>query len=288
MIDTKEINISNKKIIPVILSGGSGSRLWPLSRECHPKQYLYLDQNKYSLLQNTILRLFGINNLEDPVIICNEEHRFIVAEQLRELDIKPKSIILEPIGKNTAPAISLAALSILKRNYDPFLLILSADHHIKDAQGFQETIQKGLYFAENENLVTFGIIPTSPETGYGYIEANKELNDNNFASSIKRFIEKPDKETAEKFLRNKCFSWNSGIFLFKASTIIRELKKYHPQILDICKKSIIEKDEVFNFQRIKKSVFINCPSIPIDVAIMEKTKRGIVLSLDVGWSDIGN
>ena len=288
MIKIKEIEILNKKIIPVILSGGSGSRLWPLSRECHPKQYLYIDQNKYSLLQNTILRLIGIENLENPIIICNEEQRFVVAEQMRELDINPKSIILEPIGRNTAPAICLAALSIFKNNYDPFLLILSADHHIQDSQRFQDTIKKSLYFADNDNLVTFGTIPTSPETGYGYIEATQELTVDNFASKIKSFREKPDKESAEKFIKNKCFSWNSGIFLFKASVILKELKKYHPQIIDICKKSIIGNDEVFNFQRINESEFRDCPSIPIDVAVMERTKRGVVISLNVGWSDIGN
>ncbi len=289
MLGTNDCEKLIEPIIPVILSGGSGSRLWPLSRECHPKQYLYFDQkSKYSLLQNTYIRLIGIENIDSPIIVCNEDQRFLVAEQLRELNIIPKSIILEPIGRNTAPAITLAALSALKGSNDPFLLILSSDHLIKDSAQFREIIKKGISYASAKKLVTFGTIPNRPDTGYGYIESNKEISNDNIAGSIKRFIEKPNKKLAEQFVKNKCFSWNSGIFLFKASTIIDEINKYQPKILEACRKSIIECDQVFNFQRINKEEFKKCPDLPIDIAVMEKTNHGIVLSLNVGWSDIGD
>ncbi len=278
----------NKTIIPVILSGGKGSRLWPLSRECHPKQYLFInDKSKHSLLQSTYFRLIGIEGLDSPLVICNEEQRFIVAEQLRKIEINPKSIILEPIGRNTAPAIALAALYALREGIDPVLLVLSSDHYIKDNKKFRTTINKGYEFANKGRLVTFGIIPTRPETGYGYIEAKDDLGEND-SSEIKKFIEKPNKSLAKKLIENKCFTWNSGIFLFKASIIINEIKKYKPEIIEICKNSVHVNDKIFNFIRIDKTIFEKCPNIPIDIAVMEKTKLGTVLPLDAGWSDIGN
>ena len=277
------------KIIPIILSGGKGSRLWPLSRECFPKQYLNLDENSnLTLLQNTYKRLIGIKNLENPIIICNEEQRFIVAEQMRSIKANTKDIILEPIGRNTAPAIALAALHATKNNNDPNLLVLSADHIIKKANLFRETIDRGISLSEKGNLVTFGVVPNRPETEFGYIEAFDELSKNNKSSKIKRFIEKPSLDTAKKFIENKCFTWNSGIFLFKASVILRELKKYHPELVDYCYQSLEKSTKDLDFIRIDENTFEKCQNISLDVAVMEKTNLGTVIPLNVGWSDIGN
>ncbi len=277
------------KLVPVILSGGSGTRLWPLSRACFPKQYLKLSHNsKYSLLQNTILRLQGINNLQDPLIICNEDQRFIVAEQMRELDVKPHSILLEPIGRNTAPAIALGALTALDKFQDSILLVLSADHEIKNTDSFKKAITDGVKYASLGKLVTFGIVPNSPETGYGYIEAFEELTVEKNFSEIKSFIEKPTREVAENLIQDKRYTWNSGIFMFKASSIIKELSKYEPNIVNLCRKSLDNKTKDLNFQRINKEYFELCSNIAIDIAVMERTKLGAVISLDAGWSDIGN
>ncbi len=280
---------SKPKIIPIILSGGSGTRLWPLSRECYPKQYINLDEyNKLTLLQNTFSRLQGLENLNEPIIICNEEQRFIVAEQMREINTKPHAILLEPLGRNTAPAITLSSLIASKESQDPLLLILSADHSIKENEKFRETLAEGYSFAEEGRIVTFGVKPSKPETGYGYIESYDELTDYKISSNIKRFIEKPDKKNAEKFFKNKKFLWNSGIFLSKASTILNELKRYQPKIFDLCKKSLDQSKDDLDFVRIKSDIFKKCPSLPIDIAVMEKTNLGTVISLDVGWSDVGS
>ena len=287
-----ENNSSNSyTIIPIILSGGSGSRLWPLSRKCLPKQYLQIDdENDNTLLQNTFLRIKDLENISNPLIICNEEQRFIVAEQMREIDVKPNSILLEPCGRNTAPAIALAALQTNKSNDDPFLLILSADHQIKDKDEFKRKIKEGIIIANEGRIVTFGIIPDKPETGYGYIETERKVTKKNCSSKIKKFIEKPNIEVAKKLIKDKKYLWNSGIFLFKASTILNELKKYQPEIINLCEKSLNNKNEErdLNFKRLDENHFKKCPNISIDLAIMEKTNLGSVLALDVGWSDIGN
>ena len=289
MQEKRDNDNSIPPLLPVILSGGSGTRLWPLSRECFPKQYLSLDEkSNFSLLQNTYLRLVGIQGLENPLIICNEEQRFLVAEQMREIDVSPNSIILEPIGRNTAPAIALSALYAKEVYKDINLLILSADHLINDSKSFHESIKKGIFYSNKDDLVTFGVVPNSPETGYGYIEAKDELSKENISSKIVKFIEKPNKELAEILIKDKKYTWNSGIFLFKASTILEELKKYQPEIIESCKSVFLEMDNDFDFQRINKGKFATCPNTSIDVAIMEKTNRGRVLSLDAGWSDVGN
>ena len=282
-------NLRNK-LIPVILSGGKGSRLWPLSRECLPKQYINIEQKSdRTLLQNTLLRLEGIKNISNPIIICNEDHRFIVAEQVRSINIKPDQILLEPFGKSTAPAVALASLSTNNANdNDPHLLILSSDHEIRDYEAFQKIINEGLIHSSKGKIVTFGITPTYPETGYGYIESFTSLSEENKSSDIKRFIEKPSLGNAEEFIKNNNFLWNSGIFLFKASTFLDELKKYEPQIFDICKSCLKEKQFDMDFIRIKKDIFKKCPNIPIDKAIMEKTKLGTVLNLNSDWIDIGS
>ena len=289
MSECEENLFPNKKVIPVIISGGIGSRLWPLSRTSYPKQYLNLENNnKNTLLQNTYLRLQGLKNLDPPIVVCNEEHRFIVAEQMRMININPKAILLEPFCRNTAPAIALAAISLHKEEDDPILLILPADHQIKNHNKFRNCIQNGLKFAQNGRLVTFGVKPTFPETGYGYIESENELTDKNNSSSIKRFIEKPNQATANNLFENNQYTWNSGIFLFKASTIIEELNKYESRIIDICKKSFHESKKDLNFHRINKEVFQDCPKISIDNAVMEKTKIGTVLNLNAGWNDLGS
>ncbi len=276
-------------ILPVILSGGSGTRLWPLSRASLPKQYLKIDEKEeFTLLQKTLTRLKGIKNLENPIIICNEEQRFIVAEQMRELDIKPKSILLEQIGRNTAPAIALAAIKATNNGEDPLLLILSADHEVKDSKKFIKTIKEGINVAREGRLVTFGVKPKTPETGYGYIESNEKLSEKIPFSSIKKFIEKPNKDTASRLIKDSHFTWNSGIFLFKASTIISELSRFQPEIIKLCKESLKNDNHDLIFQRIDINFFKACPDISIDTAVMEKTNLGTVFLLNAGWSDIGS
>ena len=277
-------------LLPLILCGGNGSRLWPLSRESYPKQYLSLiDDSSKTLLQQTLERLRGIPNQEDPIFICNEDHRFIVAEQLRTIKVKPKKIILEPFARNTAPAIALAALKAIENGSDPILFVLASDHLIKDNQQFIKCIKAAMDFAENGNMVTFGIVPTSPEVGYGYIESVEPLEIDSFiASPISKFIEKPDFEKAKNLVKDPRFTWNSGMFLFKASVFLKELEKYSPKVIKSCKKALKENCLDMDFQRIDKEAFKNCPNLSIDVAVMEKTKLGVVLPLNVGWSDIGS
>tara|TARA_B100000989_G_C19529814_1_gene468956 strand:- start:2411 stop:3856 length:1446 start_codon:yes stop_codon:yes gene_type:complete len=283
-----EERIKTNKIIPVILSGGSGTRLWPLSRSSLPKQYLNLDsRSENSLLQNTFLRLRGIKNISDPIIICNEEQRFIVAEQFRSISVIPSTILLEPFGRNTAPAIALAALNCIKKDFDPILLVLSSDHKIKNKINFHQSIHEGIIFAQKGNLVTLGVKPNSPNTGFGYIESIDEISNTLTHSKINKFIEKPNLEKAKFFLKDSHFTWNSGIFLFRASSILNELNKYQPDLIDNCKKSLSLSSKDFEFQRVEKDIFVNCPNISIDKAVMEKTELGQVIFLDAGWSDLG-
>ena len=279
----------NLTIIPIILSGGVGTRLWPLSRTHFPKQYLKIYENdEYSLLQKTVKRLDNLSISDDPIIICNEEQRFIVAEQMRQIGVEPKKILLEPLGRNTAPAIALAALKAHDQGNDPLLLILSADHEIRDNKKFIDAIKIGIHPASNGNLVTFGVKPNKPETGFGYIESIKILSDGAKDSRIKRFLEKPKREIAEELIKDEHYSWNSGIFLFKTSAIINEFLRYEPKIVKLCQDSLKENSKDLNFQRININSFKLCPNISIDKAIMEKTSLGSVVLLDAGWSDIGS
>ena len=276
-------------IVPLILCGGSGTRLWPLSRESYPKQFLSLKKDdEFTLLQKTIKRILSLKNLKKPILVCNEEHRFIVAEQMREINIDDFIILLEPFGRNTAPAITLAALKSLELEEDPTLLVLSSDHEIKNIQKFLTIVDMGLKFAEMNKLVTFGVIPRSPETGYGYIKATKPFGDKLEGFNIESFIEKPDKETAQMFIKDNRFTWNSGMFMFKAKEIIKEINKFSPEILLSCKNSISKSILDLDFQRLDKVSFEKCPDISIDIAVMEKTSRGIVIPLDVGWNDVGS
>ena len=276
------------KLLPVILAGGSGTRLWPLSRESFPKQFISLSENtKLSQFQSTIKRIQNLGKILDPLIICNEDHRFIVAEQCRLMNVKPSSIILEPLGRNTAPAIIIAALNSLDNNEDPILIVLAADHEIKNEKTFLKSIKLGEKYALDKKLVTFGIIPDRPETGFGYIKSSSQNNLENQPSKIERFIEKPKIELAKKLLRDGRYTWNSGMFIFRASTIIKEIKKFEPELLDICKKSISKSSRDLDFLRIDKNLFSKCKNISIDNAVMERTELGIVIPLDAEWSDLG-
>ncbi|MDY0360176.1 MAG: mannose-1-phosphate guanylyltransferase/mannose-6-phosphate isomerase [Desulforegulaceae bacterium] len=272
-------------LIPVILAGGSGTRLWPLSRRLYPKQLIELTSDK-TMLQETILRLENIENLSDPIIICNEEHRFMVAEQLRQINIKNPSIILEPVAKNTAPAIAAAAIKSLELDSDPTLIVLPADHYIGDMKNFKKSIKTGYEAAENDLVITFGIVPSSPETGYGYIKKGNQVSEK--VSMVEKFVEKPDLETAKKYLESGKYFWNSGMFIFKAKTIIQEFEKNSPEILK-CSKKAVEKSSVdLDFMRLDRESFSLSPEDSIDYAIMEKTKRAAVIPISCKWNDLGS
>ena len=279
----------NITLQPVILSGGSGTRLWPLSRESYPKQYLKLDSSSnLSFIQKTQQRLIGLKNVENPIIICNEIQRFIVAEQMREINVKPKEIILEPEGKNTAPAIAIAALRALQENKEIILIILSSDHEIKNPESFRKTIELGIKNLDDEVLLTFGVKPTRAETGYGYIETIKNESSTVKPLPIIKFIEKPNSENAEQLIKKGTYLWNSGIFLFKARAIIKELRKFEPELISSCESSLINSKFDLDFLRLEENFFRNCPNISIDIAVMEKTRKSKVIPLDAGWNDIGN
>ncbi|MBU8909637.1 MAG: mannose-1-phosphate guanylyltransferase/mannose-6-phosphate isomerase [Desulfobacterales bacterium] len=274
-------------IIPVILAGGSGTRLWPLSRQLYPKQLIDI-YNKHTLLQNTILRLEGLESLASPVVVCNEEHRFMTAEQLRKIKVDPHAIILEPAGRNTAPAIALAALKAMENKKDPILLVLPADHVIEKVVDFHAAIKAGLKYAQKDSLVTFGIIPGSPETGYGYIKKGELLEKDSGASKIEKFVEKPDLLTAEKLFKSGSYCWNSGIFMFRASAIIKEIEIHAPDIAVSCKEVIAAGVQDLDFFRLDSKGFENIPSDSIDYAVMEKTSKGIMIPFDGGWNDLGS
>ena len=265
----------------VVMAGGSGTRLWPLSRAAHPKQFLALHGDD-TMLQATFKRLDGLD-IKSSVTICNEEHRFFVAEQLREID-KLGPIILEPVGRNTAPAIALAALSS-PEGEDPLLLVLAADHVIQDAAAFTKTVMNAAPLAEAGKLVTFGIVANEPNTGFGYIKKGESWS-SGFA--VDAFVEKPSVEVAKEYLESGDYFWNSGMFLFKASRYLEELKKYRPDIYEACQLSVEGMSKDNDFLRINKEAFDACPSDSIDYAVMEKTDDAVVVSMEAGWSDIGS
>jgi len=270
-------------MIPVILSGGSGTRLWPLSRRQHPKQFLPLVSN-HSMLQETVLRVQGVEGIKAPIGVCNEDHRFMMAEQLREIDTDPSAIILEPVGKNTAPAVALAALAA--KSEDDILLILPADHVIADVASFQATVKQAEHLAEQGFLVTFGIIPTEPETGYGYIKGGSKNTE--YAFDVASFVEKPDLETAQKYVDSGDYYWNSGMFVFKAGQYLQELDKYHPEMLQACREAYDSAEIDADFVRLDKTVFSQCPADSIDFAVMEKTDKAVVVPLSAEWNDLGS
>jgi mannose-1-phosphate guanylyltransferase/mannose-6-phosphate isomerase len=272
-------------VVPVILAGGSGTRLWPLSRETYPKQLLSL-AGKYSLLQETLLRAKTLCQQASPIIVCNHDHRFLVAAQLQNIGIETTSIILEPIGKNTAPAVALAALQSIQNGADPILLVMPADHVIKNQEGFQETINKAKLSAEQGKLITFGIKPTRPETGYGYIKRGTMAAAEAF--SIAEFVEKPELRMAQHYLTSEDYYWNSGIFMFRASVYLKSLEQHASTIFEACQQAYQQSKKDLNFIRIATDVFENCPADSIDYAIMEKTDQGIILPLDSEWNDLGS
>jgi mannose-1-phosphate guanylyltransferase len=269
-------------ITPVIMAGGSGSRLWPLSRSLYPKQFLALNGNE-TMLQQTLQRLSGLT-LERPVVICNEEHRFIVAEQLREIS-QSGAIILEPIGRNTAPAIALASKTIVEYK-DSLILVLAADHVIQNEAAFVEAVEKAIPLADAGKLVTFGIVPTEAHTGYGYIKRGESVNEHGF--QVDAFVEKPNAEIASEYFEGKDHYWNSGMFLMKASRYLEELSKFRPDIYTACESALANTSKDEDFIRIDKGAFEKCPDESIDYAVMEKTSDAVVVPLDAGWSDIGS
>lgn len=272
-------------ILPVIVAGGTGSRLWPLSRQLNPKQFLPLADAEMSMLQATILRLRGLA-AATPQLICNEQHRFLAAEQLRQLDMEHASILLEPVGRNTAPAIALAALQACKDGQDPVLLVLAADHLIQDVPAFHASIQSALPLAQDGKLVTFGVVPDRAETGYGYIEKGPAVGTGGFA--VNRFVEKPDLATACDYLASGNFFWNSGMFMFQASRYLQELERFQPQILAACRQALEGGTQDMHFTRVDSDVFAACPDDSIDYAVMEKTADAVMVPLNAGWSDIGS
>lgn len=273
-------------LIPVILAGGVGSRLWPVSRSMLPKQFIDFPNMSGSLFQNTLSRLEGVADMEDPIVVCNDDHRFLVAEQLRQLERSGCDILLEPVGRNTAPAVALAALCALQDNADPLLLVLPADHVIKDQAAFQQAIAQATLSARNGKLATFGIVPSVPETGYGYIEKGEEIAGLD-GYCVEQFVEKPDQETAQVYLDSGNYFWNSGMFLFSATTYLQELKQHAPDIFESCHQAFASLDRGDDFQRIPESIFASCRSDSIDYAVMEKTASAIVVPLEAGWNDLG-
>ena len=305
-------------IVPVILSGGSGTRLWPLSRELYPKQLLPL-MGPHTMLQETVMRLSGVKRLAAPLVVCNENHRFMVAEQLRSTEHSPSAILLEPVGRNTAPAVAVAAIQAMEDGLDPLLLVLPADHVIGDAAALCEVVESGVAWAESGKLITFGIVPRGPETGYGYIRAGRPLDRNagrgtrdaeckvtrsdpqndvlvprssslvpETAFAVSEFVEKPDLATARSYVNSGEYYWNSGMFMFRASRFLEELERFAPEMLAACRKALEGAGRDLDFVRLDAEAFAACPGDSIDYAVMEKTSDAIVLPLDAGWSDIGS
>lgn len=270
-------------IIPVILSGGAGTRLWPLSRSQYPKQFLSLAAQN-TMIQETLLRLEGID-VASPIVICNESHRFIVADQLAQINVKNPFIILEPLGRNTAPAIAAGALKAQALDKDAVMVVLPSDHVIQNKAALAHGVELACKVAAEGFLVTFGITPTAPETGYGYIKAQVKSGEAVFP--LDRFVEKPNRETAQKYLDSGEYFWNSGMFVFKASTFLAELQHFEPEIFASVEAAYTKAAVDVDFIRLEKEAFATSPSRSIDYAVMEKTSKGKVIPLDAGWNDVG-
>ncbi|NNN28147.1 mannose-1-phosphate guanylyltransferase/mannose-6-phosphate isomerase [Pseudomonas nitroreducens] len=267
------------------MAGGSGSRLWPLSRQLNPKQFLRLADAQFSMLQATIERLRGLK-VAQPIIICNEQHRFLVAEQLRQLGKSDARILLEPVGKNTAPAIALAALQIIQEKGDAVMLVLAADHLIKDIDAFHLGIRNAHQLADEGKLITFGIVPQQAETGYGYIQKGEPLYNGSY--TVRRFVEKPKLDVARDYVASGNYCWNSGMFMFRASRYLEELQNFHPTILTACQQALEKAKNDLHFIRVDHDAFAACPEDSIDYAVMERTSEAVMVPLDAGWSDIGS
>ena len=271
-------------LVPVILSGGAGTRLWPLSREMYPKQLLALT-GKNTMLQDTVTRLAGIAGAQAPIVVCNEAHRFTVAEQIRALGFRASAILLEPVGRNTAPAVALAALQALKLDADAILVVAPADHVIRDVRAFQAAAALATGVAQGGKLITFGIVAHAPETGYGYIRRGEGEGP---AYPVAQFIEKPPLDVAAQFVASGDYYWNSGMFVFKAERYLAELKAFAPDILEASRAALTAAQTDLDFVRIDKAEFEKCRGESIDYAVMEKTRDAVVLPLDAGWSDVGS
>jgi len=275
------------KVVPVILSGGSGTRLWPMSRELYPKQLLPLVSEK-SLLQDCLARVCDRQLFSPPLIICNSEHRFIVAEQCREISVSPGAILLEPVGRNTAPAVAVAALKLAEIAPDNLMLVLPSDQDIRADDKFREAITTACAAAKDGALVTFGIAPQRAETGYGYIRQGKALPDTPGGFLVDRFVEKPDRETAEGYIKEGDWFWNGGIFLFSAQAYLDELERLQPDMLAACRSSLKAAEQDLDFTRLEETAFARAPSLSIDYAVMEHTDKAAVVPVDMGWNDVGS
>jgi mannose-1-phosphate guanylyltransferase/mannose-6-phosphate isomerase len=273
------------KIHPILLSGGSGSRLWPISRESYPKQLLCLASGQ-SMIQDTASRVTG-DGFAAPLVVCNDDHRFIIAEQLRQINLAPSAIVLEPVGRNTAAAAAVAALIVAEQDPNALLLLLPADHVILDNKGFRAAVEAAAAAAAAGNLVTFGIQPTAPETGYGYIRCGAGLTAYPGVFQVDAFIEKPNRDTAEEFLARGDHFWNSGMFLFSASKLLAEMERFAPEVLAACREAIAHGLRDLDFFRLEADAFASSPSISIDYAVMERTDAAVVVPADIGWTDVG-
>jgi len=272
-------------MIPVILSGGSGTRLWPLSRSSYPKQFIGVTEDR-TLFQLTLARLQGMPGMHPPIVVGNENHRFILGDQLLELGVQAQAILLEPVGRNTAPAIAAAAVAAMSGGADPLLLVLAADHVITDTAAFQKAVQIGRPAAEAGALVTFGIVPTAPETGYGYIQVEARV-DGDQALPVTAFVEKPDLPTAQRYLADGRHLWNSGMFLFKASVLLAEMERFTPAVVRAARAAVEQARPDLDFLRLDKEAFSASPEDSIDYAVMEKSDKVKVVPLSAGWSDVG-
>ena len=275
-------------IVPVILSGGSGTRLWPLSREAYPKQFLPL-LDETSLFQETVQRLDGISGCDSPLLVCNDQHRFLAAEQMRQLGIEPQAIMLEPVGRNTAPAVACAAIHAIAKSEGVLLLVLPADHVIRDVEAFQSAVSIARGQAEAGQLVTFGIVADRPETGFGYIRKGEGIKSaDGECFCVAGFVEKPDADTAQRHVDSGEYFWNSGMFMFRADAYLQELEQHAPVILTACREAYQKAATDLDFLRLAEDAFASCPSDSIDYAVMEKTSKAVVVPLDAGWSDLGS
>ena len=275
------------KIFPIVLCGGAGSRLWPMSRQLLPKQFLPLVSER-TMLQETVERLRGLGGAEPPTVVSNNEHRFLVAEQLRAIGAPPRLQILEPLGRNTAPAVAVAALALERIDPDGVMLVLPADHLIRDVETFHVAVLRAAAAARAGFLVTFGIRPDQPATGYGYIEGGEPIEDHDSVFRVARFVEKPDLATARKFVERGTFAWNSGMFVFSARRYLEELGRHAPAMLAACRAAWEKAATDLDFVRLDEAAFAACPADSIDYAVMEKTDSAAVVPVDIGWSDVGS